>query len=67
MDNKQTALRRGLMVFVGLAVLTAVEYALAVFTGLYALLVVTALAKAGLVAWCYMHIRKVFAPDGGEE
>ncbi len=56
MENKQSDLRRGLIVFVGLAVLTAVEFALAVLTSLYALLLVTAAGESrscGVVLHAY--------------
>jgi heme/copper-type cytochrome/quinol oxidase subunit 4 len=66
MDKKRNDLKRGVIVFAGLAALTAVEFALAVLTSLYGLLLVTALIKAGLVIWYYMHIRKVFVPGEAE-
>jgi len=67
MEHKALELRRGVLVFVALAVLTAVEYAIAVFTGIYLLLAVTALGKAGLVVWYYMHIKRVFSTSGDHE
>ena len=67
MEKKHKQFRQGVMVFVGLAVLTALEFAIAVLTGIYFLLVLTALLKAGLVAWYYMHIRKVFTTSGEHE
>ena len=64
-NKKKTALRKGVLIFLGLAVLTAIEYALGVMGGMVALLVVIALFKAALVVWFYMHIYRLFRP--GEE
>jgi len=67
MDSKHSLFRRGVLVFAGLAILTGIEYAIAVLTQLYFLLVIAALVKAGLVAWYYMHIRRVFSTSGESE
>lgn len=67
MDAKRIQLRRGVLVFIALAVLTGIEYAVAVSTRAYYLLVLAALIKAGLVAWYYMHIRSVFSGSGDHE
>ena len=58
-------LRQSVNVLVVLAVLTAVEFWLAVTTQMWALLVVIALVKAGLVIQYYMHLPRVFAEEGG--
>ncbi len=65
MDNKKSAaLREGVIVFVVLAVLTAVEYVVGVSSGT-ALLLVLALVKAGIVVNYYMHIRRLSSSEGG--
>ena len=63
--KKTNELKQGLLVFAGLAVLTAVEYVVAI-THLPAILLwVLALVKAGLVLWFFMHIKRVFNDEGG--
>ncbi len=57
--NKSDALRQGIIIFVFLAVLTALEFFIAVTLEAVALLVVVALVKAGLVLYYYMHIYKL--------
>jgi len=63
--KKAAELRQGVMLLVVLAVLTAVEYILAIATGLWLLLVVIALVKAALVIQYFMHLPRVFG-QGGE-
>lgn len=66
-EDKGTLLRRGVMVFVGLAVLTGVEFWVAI-GGLVAplpLLAVVAITKTVLIAEYYMHLRGVFQTDEG--
>ena len=59
-------LRRGVIVFAALALLTLAEYAVAVgLNGNVPLLAVVALAKAGLIVWYYMHIKQVFNTGEG--
>ncbi|MGD2205163.1 MAG: cytochrome C oxidase subunit IV family protein [Anaerolineae bacterium] len=58
------AYRRGIFVGVGLAVLTAVEFAVAgLLGGSAALLFVLALAKAGLIIQYYMHLDSVWSEE----
>ena len=67
-EGKGTLLRRGVMVFVGLAILTGVEFWVAV-GGLIAslpLLAVIAISKTALIVEYYMHLRGVFQTDEGE-
>ena len=67
MDTKKSQLlRQGLLVFVALAVITAVEYFVGTNGAFLPAMVLMALVKAGLVVWYYMHIRHVFS-GGGEE
>jgi hypothetical protein len=65
MDNeRRAAYRRGFYVLVGLAVLTAVEFGVAVlFEGSAALLFVLILAKAGAIIQYYMHLDKVWSEE----
>ncbi len=58
-------LRRGLVVFLILAVLTAGEYFLAINQVPTILLWVIALAKGALVVWFFMHVFRVFGSEGG--
>jgi cytochrome c oxidase subunit 3 len=62
-QQKSSSLQLGLLVFGALAVLTAVEFALALITVLWQPLVLIALIKAGLVLYYYMHISRLFAAD----
>jgi hypothetical protein len=60
---------RGLRIIVILAVLTLVEYLIAVGVdakvALIVLLSVVALAKAWLIVQYFMHLPKLWQPDGG--
>jgi cytochrome c oxidase subunit IV len=65
MDKKSQELRVGVFTFVALAVLTGVEYMVAI-TGLPTIILwVIALVKAGLVMWYFMHVARVFRSQGG--
>ena len=59
--NKSEALKQGVTVFVFLAILTALEFFVALALGFTVLLVVIAMVKAGLVLYYYMHIYKLKA------
>ncbi len=61
--NKSTALRLGALVFVALAVLTILEFLVAIFLGFWPLLALMALIKGGLVLYYYMHISRLFEED----
>jgi caa(3)-type oxidase subunit IV len=65
--NKLNELTRGIVVFAILAVLTVVEFFLARLEVATFILVVIALAKAGLVVWYFMHLARVFRSEGGHE
>ena len=66
MDNKKSAaLRQGVLVFIALAVLTAVEYGIAISINNTLLLFVALLIKAALVVYFYMHIPRVLSPEEG--
>jgi hypothetical protein len=65
--NKLTSLTRGIVLLVILAVLTAVEFFIARLETSTLLLVLIALVKGGLVLWYFMHLPRVFKPEGGYE
>ena len=64
--KKMDALRRGVLVFVGLAILTVIEYYLGVHEAPAIFLWIAALLKAGLVLVYFMHIGRLFGSEGGE-
>ncbi len=67
METKPTgALRRGVVVFAGLAVLTLLEYFLSIQQAPMIFLWVVALFKAGIVIWFFMHIFRLWTRDEGE-
>jgi cytochrome c oxidase subunit 3 len=57
--TKKEALRQGTIIFIFLAVLTALEFFIAVALEAVLLLVVIALVKVALVTYYYMHIYKL--------
>lgn len=61
--KKGLALRRSVIVFLGLAILTAVEFILAKMSVPSVILWIIALTKAGLVINFFMHISRLFQPD----
>ena len=65
--EKSTALRLGLLVFIGLALLTAVEFAFALLVNFWQLLLLVSLFKAGLVMVYYMHVGKLFEAEAEPE
>ncbi len=69
MEHKSSGnlLLQGVNIFILLAVLTALEFAIAVTSASLLLLVLTALIKAGLVLWYYMHVGVLARDDEGEE
>ncbi len=62
---KQDGLRRGVLVFIALAVLTVVEYVIGTQELPVAFLWLVALVKAGLVLWYFMHLKRAFSDEGG--
>ena len=66
-NNQSGILRQGMIVFVFLAVLTALEFFVAIAIGNIALLIVLALVKVGLVAYYYMHIYKLAEDSGNDQ
>ena len=63
--KKAQEFRRGVVVLVILAVLTLVEFGIAITTNLWFLLVVIALVKAAIVIQYFMHLPRVFSEEGG--
>ncbi len=68
--SNQSALRRlGIMVAIGLAILTIVEFGVATgnLAASFFLIAMIALAKIALIATNFMHIGKLFQGEGAEE
>lgn len=66
-SSSDNLLLRGVNIFILLAVLTAVEFAIAITNASLLLLTVTAVVKAGLVLWYYMHVGALAQDDEGQE
>lgn len=62
--NKSSAFRQGVVIFVYLAVLTVLEYFVAVTFNAVSILVVVAVIKAALVMYYYMHVYKLDEESG---
>ncbi|NWF62841.1 MAG: heme-copper oxidase subunit III [Chloroflexi bacterium] len=65
--DKASALGQGVVIFVYLAVLTLIEFFIAVTFESVALLALVAVIKAALVMYYYMHIYKLNENDGGDD
>jgi cytochrome c oxidase subunit 3 len=65
--DKSSAYRQGITIFVYLAVLTALEFFVAVTLGFALIMIAVALVKAGLVMYYYMHIYKLNEENEGDE
>lgn len=65
--DKATAMGRGVLIFVYLAVLTGLEFFVAVAMQSAPLLAVLALVKAGLVVYYYMHIHRLNEDEGADD
>lgn len=65
--DKKTALNQGVTIFIFLAVLTALEFFIAIALDAVALLILVALVKAGLVVYYYMHIYRLSSSDEGDQ
>jgi cytochrome c oxidase subunit 3 len=66
-QSKSAAMNQGMLIFIYLAVLTGLEYFVAVTMDSVPLLVLLALVKAGLVLYYYMHIYRLNDDDSGAE
>src|SRR5215207_11128500 len=58
-QEKKSMLGQGILIFVYLAVLTGLEFFIAISFNSVPLLVVVALVKAALVVYYYMHVYKL--------
>lgn len=66
MNNYDGKLRRGLLVFGGLAVLTIVEYFVAISgANVFILLFVLMFAKTALILEYFMHLRSINSEEDG--
>lgn len=66
--DRNRRLRTGWLVFIGLAVLTAIEFVLSLAVRPNTpYLAVTALVKAGLIVAYFMHVAQLWRPEGGHE
>ena len=62
--SRKAAYRQGIYVLVGLAVLTAAEFAVAsLLDGSVGLLFILILAKAGVIIQYYMHLNRVWGEE----
>jgi len=66
-QDKSSALLQGIVIFVYLAVLTALEYFIAVTFNGVSILAIVAVVKAALVIYFYMHIYKLNEDGGADE
>lgn len=66
-NDKSSALTQGVIIFAYLAVLTVIEYLIAVSFNAVSILVVVAVIKAALVMYYYMHIYKLNQDSQGDE
>lgn len=66
-SSRPDELRRGVLVFVFLAILTAIEYFIGTHELPVILLWIIALMKAGLVIWYFMHLKRAFREEGEHE
>ncbi len=62
-SNKTEVFRQGMIIFIFLAVLTALEFFVAVAVGAVVLLAIIAVVKVALVMYYYMHIYKLNTKD----
>ncbi|MBK8781778.1 MAG: cytochrome c oxidase subunit 3 [Anaerolineales bacterium] len=66
-NDKSSAFTQGVIIFAYLAVLTVIEYLIAVSFNAVSILVVVAVIKAALVMYYYMHIYKLNQDSEGDE
>lgn len=62
-ERRSAAYRQVLFVFILLAVLTAIEYVIAITLESPALLFIVALAKAGLIVNYFMHVYRLWRQE----
>ena len=66
-QDKKSMLSQGILIFIYLAVLTGLEFFVAISFNAVPILVVVALIKAALVAYYYMHVYKLNAESNEED
>lgn len=64
-DEKKAAMRRGNVVLVALALLTIVEFYIALTIPSTVLLLIAALLKATVVVWVFMHVYRLWRGEEG--
>lgn len=64
--KKKSALQQGVTVFIGLAVLTAVEYGISLIEFSTIALLVVSIMKAGLIMNFFMHVSSLWSQEGGK-
>lgn len=62
-EKKAAAYRMGLLALIGLAVLTAIEFVIAIYTGSLVLLFLIALVKAAVIIVVFMHITRLWQEE----
>lgn len=62
--RRSAAYRLGVMVLIGLAILTGVEYGIAITVSSVVALVILGLFKAGLIVQYFMHVSSLWAEEG---
>ena len=62
--KRSAAYRQGLLVLVGLAVLTIVEYLIGIYLPSTVLILIINLFKAGLIVQYYMHVSRLWSEEG---
>jgi cytochrome c oxidase subunit IV len=63
-EKSKVEYRQGLLVFLGLAVLTAIEFVVAIYLDKPAvLLIIISLIKAGLIVQFFMHIYRLWREE----
>ncbi|MFQ5398470.1 MAG: cytochrome C oxidase subunit IV family protein [Anaerolineae bacterium] len=65
-EKKSAALRQGLLVLIGLAVLTAVEFGISFLEFSTIALFIIALFKAGLILQYFMHVALLWSEEEHE-
>lgn len=62
-DWKKTAQRLGMNVFIGLMVLTLIEYAVSIYLNSTVGLFITMLLKSALIVYYFMHVYRLWRED----
>ncbi|GIK58763.1 MAG: cytochrome C oxidase subunit IV family protein [Chloroflexi bacterium] len=62
-DWKKAAQRLGMYVFIGLMVLTLIEYAVSIYLNSTVGLFITMLLKSALIVYYFMHVYRLWRED----